>query len=137
MPAVGHVVKHFKLKVGTTAYECAMTQLDTATEAEETTIRTACPDGTATDYGAPEETVTLAFNIDHAADSLYSYLRANIGKEAAIEYVSPDEKAVYTGTVVVGPPTASAPVGSVETGTCDLKVKGGLLTRADYTPPAP
>jgi hypothetical protein len=135
MSAVGHVVKHFVLKVGATSYECAMTQLDSNITAEETEIRTACPDGVATDYGPPAETVTLSFNIDHAADSLYTYLREHIAQDATIEYVTADEKAKFSGSVTIGAPTASAPVGSVETGTCDLKVKGGILARADYTAP--
>lgn len=135
MPAVGHIVRDFVLKVGATAYECAMTQVTSDITQNTQEIRTACPDGVAQAADAPVEALTLAYNVSHADDSLYTYLRSHIGDVGAVEYVSSDGLAKYTGNVKIGVPTADATVGSVETGTCTLTVEGGLLTRTAV--PAP
>jgi hypothetical protein len=131
---VGHVVRDFKIKVGTVAYECATTGLDSNFNQDSTVIQVACPDGTKTVYGPASEVLTWGGNVSDSADSAYTWVRANIGKTAAIEYTSPDGLAVYTGNVTVGAPNRSTQVGGVETFTVDLAVDGAL-TRADA--PAP
>jgi hypothetical protein len=131
---VGHVVRDFKIKVGATAYECATTGLDSNFNQDSTVIQVACPDGTKTVYGPASEVLTWGGMVSDAADSAYTWVRANIGKEAAVEYLSPDGLALYTGSVTVGAPSRSTQVGGAETFTVDLAVNG-KLNRADA--PAP
>jgi hypothetical protein len=135
MGAVGHIVNDFVLNVDGKAYECATTGLDSSFDQDSTTIRTACPDGTKVVYGNPAEVLSWNLNVDHAADSAYTFVRENIGKRAAIHYESADHKAVYDGFVIIGAPSASAQVGSVETATVSLAVDG-KLTRQDAPAPA-
>lgn len=134
MSAVGHVVRDFVLKVGTTSYECAVTQAALNPTQDVTEWDTACPDGHGVGYGPPHDVLTLAYNVSHAADSLYTYLRAHMGQTADVEYTTADKLARFAGTVTIGTPTSDATVGSVETGTCDLTA-AGLLTRTDVTAP--
>jgi hypothetical protein len=130
MTVVGHVVRDFKIKVGTVAYECATTGLDSAFNQDSTTIAVACPTGTKTVYGPASEVLTWAFNVSDAADSAYTWVRGHIGETADIEYTTPDGLAVYTGKVIVGAPTRTTQVGGVEVATADLAVDG-VLTRAN------
>lgn len=137
MTAVGHIVNDFILTVGTKAYECATTGLDSSYDQDTTVIRTACPDGTKTVYGNAAEVLAWALNVDHAADSAYTYVRENIGQRAAIHYTSSDGKAQYDGHVIIGAPSRTTQVGSVETCTVNLAVDGVLVrTDVPVTPPA-
>ncbi len=129
MAAVGYVVKQFKLKAVSTQYESATTSIQSSISVAQQTSQVGIANGTITDSAPPVETLTVAYNVDHGTSSLYTFLRANVGATVAVEYESGDGKAKYTGTVLVGPPQANANVGDFETGTVDLTVQGGLLTR--------
>lgn len=133
MPAVGHVVREFVLKVGSTAYECAVTQASLTPTQDKVEFDTACPDGHGVSYGKPYDVLTLSYNVAHDDGALYTFLRTHMGQAADVEYVTADGKAKFAGSVTIGTPTADATVGSVETGTCDLTASG-LLTRTAVTP---
>jgi hypothetical protein len=136
MPAVGHIVREFVLKVGATAYECAVTQASLAPTQTKTEFDTACPDGHGVAFGKPYDVLTLSYNVSHEDGSLFTFLRANMGQTADVEYVTADGHAKYAGTVTIGTPTDDATVGNIETGTCDLTASG-LLTRTTVTPATP
>lgn len=134
MSVIGHIVRDFKIKVGSTAYECATTGLDSSYTQDSQTITVACPGGTKTVYGPASEVLTWGGNVSDAADSAYTWVREHIGETAAIEYTTPDGQAVYTGNVIVGAPARTTQVNGVETFTVPLAVDG-KLTRANA--PAP
>jgi hypothetical protein len=137
MAPVGHIVHDFVLEVEDDAYEAAVTSLVQTITAAQQVIQTATPDGKVTLYAPAQEVLGLVYNVDHTTGSLYSFLRANIGTTATVSYTSSDGAAVYSGSVTIGPPVATATVNGVETGTCDLTVVGTILTRADPEPVTP
>lgn len=103
MPAAGFVVKNVIFKLGTTAYECAVTNVQVTPTTPVQTTSTLCPDGTLSDTGRTTWALQVTANVDLTAGSLYTFLNTHAGQDVAFEFHPDGGTAKWAGTVTVIP----------------------------------
>lgn len=131
MTAVGYAVKSMVIKIGTTAYECAVTGVTETPTADTVTTRTACPDGVKQDTGPAAWTLTVDYNVSNLPGSFHRLLRDSEGDAATIEVEpfpleEPGTKISYAVTLTPG--GAGYVVGQFGTASVVLPVNGNPTT---------
>jgi hypothetical protein len=132
MSGVGYVVRRMvvEVKEGTAtavAYECAVTGVQEGLSQDQPTTATACPDGTITDLGPEQWSLTINYNISMVPDSFHRILRTHAGKVATVTIEpfpdqEPGHKVAYDVTLTPG--AADTTVGAFGTASVTLPVRG-------------
>lgn len=119
------VARSIIFKLGTTAYECAVTSVQVNKNVPTASVTTMCPAGTITDVGTPTASVVGTALVDMTAGSLYAFLTDHHGEKAAFEINPTGEAAVkMSGTVTVVAPSASFSPTAFSTFNFSLPVDG-------------
>lgn len=125
MAAVGFVARSIIFKLGTTAYECAVTSVVLQPDTPVQVTTTMCPDGTLSDVGETSWSLTGTANVDWHAASLYAFLIDHAGENVAFElHPTGEATGKVVGTVTIVPPTATMTVNQWATFPFNLPLDG-------------
>lgn len=130
---VGHIIRSLDLEVGTTSYKCAVlgAAFVRGGRAKQTS-QTAC--GTVTDYGNPEDSLDVDYNVDKTKDSFHRFLIEHEGETVVAKLTDGHSKVIEQASVRITPGTETGKtIGGWATASVSLGVVGAI-TITDPTP---
>lgn len=138
MPAVGRLIKSLELTfdpegVTPQVVDCAVNSAHFVPGGRARQTRgTGC--GQAVDYGLPEDTLEVGYNVDPAAGSFHRYLSEHEGEEVGVKLVHQPSGVAESASVRLTPGTPTGAIGEWHTGTVSLGVIG-VVTWEDPVAP--
>lgn len=131
---VGHIIRSLTLTLGEQTVSCSVLGAAFVRGGrQKQTAQTAC--GPVADYGLPEDSLDVDFNVDKTADSFFRYLIAHEGQDVTAALVDGHSGVTESATVRILPGTETGKtIGGWATASVSLGVTGAITITDPVTP---